>query len=118
MKDSDINWNYEIPQRFYEQIEPYIIGKDHPTIEDRDRLVKIWRDAVRYRNEYPELQETIAEWSFSATAGSSLVENDPLLDAIRGSFGELEIQAYGQTSEDMDRGWKRLEGLISELRKT
>lgn len=64
----EINLGYGLPQAFFEEIEPYITGNNPPTIENRTLLTKIWRDALEYRKKYPELQETIAEWSFSATA--------------------------------------------------
>lgn len=109
-KSGTINPVYEVPQPFYEKY----IGPRRKRIQTKADLVTLWEDALTYRKQYPDLQESIAEWTMSTGASSPFVHDNNLYEAIHLEFGALEVNYPEDTHAEA--GWQRLEKLVAEAK--
>lgn len=107
--------NYDIPPQFYEQIEQYIRHDNRQTVQTKPELINLWQNALDAAKSAPEQRETIAEWTMSAAASSSLI-HEPELEAIHLMFGELRAGAAGSTKEHVDDQWQTLKQLVRKLK--
>lgn len=108
-----INNDYHLPQGFYDRIAPYVVKEDHRRVMvTPDELLALWQDALAYREQYPTLQESIAEWTMSAAASSPLVDDNDIFEAIHLTFGELEVSP--QDSSDAE--WRALGDLVANAK--
>ena len=109
MSDMLINTDYNLPEGFYQEIKPYLQTELTPDYSAA-ALIRLWQSAINYRKQYPELQESIAEWTKSAASGSSLLNDNNLYEAIHNTFGSLEVP-----NDDQNKAkWQQLEMLITE----
>ena len=107
-----INSNYNLPQGFYDYIKPYL---HHDLTADYSAagLIRLWQSALAYRKQYPDLQESIAEWTMSVGSGSSLTMDNDLFEAIHNMFGSLEV-----TNDSAETVWQQLETMVAEAALT
>ena len=54
MRNEPINSNYNLPQGFYQLIEPFIRKKDPQVITEPIELFKLWRTAIKYYKKYKD----------------------------------------------------------------
>ena len=111
MSTNAINTTYELPEAFFAIIRPYIEGDSPHIVSSHKELIAIWRAAIEYRTQFPELQESIAEWTMSAGASSDFIADNGLFEEIHHMFGELEVP--GRNNEK----WGMVEKLINEAAK-
>lgn len=50
---NNINPNYNLPQSFFELIEPYIVIQKPKVFTDPKKLIFVWQQALKAREQYP-----------------------------------------------------------------
>jgi hypothetical protein len=105
-----------LPSDFSDKIKPFV--ENQSPITDKATLIDVWQTAVNSRKAHSDKQELIAEWTMSAGATSSLI-NEPHLQEIHLRFGELELpeaHIYLEPGSTIEDKWNQLAELI-ELAK-
>ena len=114
MEKPKINSTYNLPQDFFELIEPYM-SENADVITEPVELIKIWDAALSCKDQHPELSEKIAEWTMSVGASSPLINDNDIFDAIHSEFGRLEVEGNANTTESK-RIWNELSTLLTQLK--
>lgn len=113
-----INKDYNLPQEFYEYIEQYIRGDDkRQTINDPKVLFALWNKAIVVATEFPDMRESIAEWTVSSASRSPLLEDNYELEAIHNTFGSLEDKLKLESDDEYSTRWKEISTMIDRLYK-
>lgn len=111
---------YELPKEFYDHIKPYLEAMALTQAE----LIRVLKHAIEMREQHPEMQDSIAEWTMSTGAYTTGLEDGGELDDIRCSFGALEDATYLTPADSpnwkaynlgLDSDWAELAERVHQL---